>query len=386
MLRRVLSGVAILLGSLTVALVMGEVTIRIVQWRVGLSEEYRWAAASRWRAIHRLADNRDLLYDLLPHSTATIDYGPRGKVTYRISSQGVRGPERVVPKPEGTRRVLILGDSVTFGYYVPEDSTFASRAEEILRRDDPSIEVINGGVGGYNTHNQMAWLIDHGLAFEPDAVVLAFCPNDVDNPHFHFSWHTLDKLGPLPEALFPDPAMAEEEPPQPGGPWFSMTRHSRLVSFVDARLAVLRMGLAVSAAHRGPEAELRALRSVPFGDCLLSLCDRDSPRREWLARRVALLDSLATSHGFRWMMLYLPLSYQTAEGPGLCARDAVAAMASELDVVFADPLRLHPPGERLFYDPTHLTPAGHRWVAETLAAGMDSVTIGSEEGGLHAEL
>lgn len=373
MIRRFLSGCAAALGSLIVVCLIGELATRAVEWRSGSSEEYRWSAATRWRAIHRLSENRDLLYDLAPGSSASINYGSRGAVTYRISSQGVRGPERVIPKPQGVRRILILGDSVTFGYYAPEESTFVALLEEALQCFEPAVEVINGGVGGYNTHNQIAWLVERGLQFEPDIVVLAFCPNDIDNPYFHFSWHTLDRLGPLPPALFPDSSMAAHEPVSPGGVGVWLRKHSRLAAMLDSRLTVLRTGLAVSAAARGGEEGLRALLTLPYGDCLAALCEEESPRRAWLQDHLSTLDSLSAANGFNWMLLYLPLSYQTAKGPGLCARDAVATMAEEAGVSFVDPLADTPPPGRLFHDPTHLTPAGHRWVAEALAEAMDGL-------------
>ena len=40
--------------------------------------------------------------------------------------------------------------------------------------------VLNAGVEGYNTQNQLAWLRTYGLAFEPDAVVVVFNLNDYD--------------------------------------------------------------------------------------------------------------------------------------------------------------------------------------------------------------
>lgn len=365
-LSRLLARPAVAFCSLAVVAIMTEGAIRAVERLRGSSEEYEWQAASRWRALHRLSESRDMLYELVPGSSATIDYGARGSVVYRISSQGVRGPERTVPKPHGVHRILILGDSVTFGYYVPEELTFVALLETALRRLDPAVEVINGGVGGYNTHNEISWLKERGLAFEPDVVVLAFCPNDVDNPRFHFAWHTLDRLGPLPPEVFPDSSIATIEPTPPGGLLFSLRKHSRLAALLSHRMDLLRVNVAVSAARRGGERGRKALLGLPYGDCLDALCESGSPRRQWLTSHLRTLDSLRAAQGFDLLVLHVPLSYQSPSGPGLCARDAVAAIADSVGIVFVDPLQVRPSSDRLFFDVTHLTPCGHRWVARAL--------------------
>jgi len=53
-------------------------------------------------------------------------------VVIRISAQGLRGPERTLAKPPGTRRVLVLGDSFAEGYYVSEEDMAAARLERAL--------------------------------------------------------------------------------------------------------------------------------------------------------------------------------------------------------------------------------------------------------------
>src|SRR3954447_8958531 len=52
----------------------------------------------------------------------------------RVNSAGLRGPEIPYEKPPGTYRVLVLGDSFTFGAQVEEDQTFVARLGDRLRR------------------------------------------------------------------------------------------------------------------------------------------------------------------------------------------------------------------------------------------------------------
>lgn len=102
-------------------------------------------------------------------------------VPVRINEQGLRGPLRAIPKPAGVRRVLFLGDSVTFGFQLEKDEdTVPAQVESILRlRGAERVEAINGGVGGYSPWQEVRLFVEEGLAYEPDVVVVNFVLNDV---------------------------------------------------------------------------------------------------------------------------------------------------------------------------------------------------------------
>ncbi len=93
-------------------------------------------------------------------------------VAVDINSQGLR--ERSIRGGLG-KRILLLGDSVTFGWGVEAEQTFGRRLEELF----PSIETINAGVCGYNTVQQLRYLESDGLALKPDAIFLLYVENDV---------------------------------------------------------------------------------------------------------------------------------------------------------------------------------------------------------------
>lgn len=93
----------------------------------------------------------------------------------RINRLGFRGPEPAGGAP-GRRRVLLLGDSLTFGTGVEDSETFASR----LAAAAPSVEPLNLGVSGYGTDQELLLLEREGFAMGPAAVVLNVCVgNDV---------------------------------------------------------------------------------------------------------------------------------------------------------------------------------------------------------------
>lgn len=95
-----------------------------------------------------------------------------------INSDGLRDKE--YPLAKGDKyRIIFLGDSLTFGWGVQENETFASLIEEDLNSNQPT-EVINFGTGNYNTEQEVNLFIDKGLKYSPDKVVLFYFINDAE--------------------------------------------------------------------------------------------------------------------------------------------------------------------------------------------------------------
>jgi len=94
---------------------------------------------------------------------------------------GFRDPRLPTPKPTGTVRLVVAGDSFTQGFGVAEDEAYPRRLETLLRLADPSCpyEVVNLGVPGTNPRDYEGNVRDVGLSYEPDVVVVAVGANDV---------------------------------------------------------------------------------------------------------------------------------------------------------------------------------------------------------------
>ena len=105
---------------------------------------------------------------------------PWGGVDVTTNAHGLRGPEIPYARSKNTRRIVYLGDSVTFGYMVARwEDTFPYVIESRLRREQWEVETVNSGVGGYSPWQELTWLRDEGLRYAPDLVVLGFVLNDV---------------------------------------------------------------------------------------------------------------------------------------------------------------------------------------------------------------
>ncbi|MEA3335267.1 MAG: SGNH/GDSL hydrolase family protein [Chloroflexota bacterium] len=115
----------------------------------------------------------------------------RANIPIRINSIGLRSPEVLDPKPAGSYRILILGDSVTFGWGVRGEDTFPSQLASLLATlsPDQGFEVINAGVSGYSTWQEALWLDANGMDLKPDVVVVQLHLNDAaDNLWGTLGW------------------------------------------------------------------------------------------------------------------------------------------------------------------------------------------------------
>ncbi len=103
-------------------------------------------------------------------------------VPVHINALGFRDPrDYELRKGPRTVRILILGDSVTFGHGSIYEHTYPFLAEQRLRRwrGDVDWQVWNLAVPGYNTAQELAQLVEVGPRFTPDQVVVGFYMNDV---------------------------------------------------------------------------------------------------------------------------------------------------------------------------------------------------------------
>jgi lysophospholipase L1-like esterase len=109
---------------------------------------------------------------------------PTGRYTWghlvEKNSLGFREREIAMPKPPGVCRVMVLGDSFTFGVGVSPAERYTGVAEALLRAafPDRQIEVLSFGVSGAATVSERDVLLTHRDRVEPDLIVVGFVFND----------------------------------------------------------------------------------------------------------------------------------------------------------------------------------------------------------------
>jgi hypothetical protein len=100
-------------------------------------------------------------------------------VEMRFNSKGYREDEFVAKRP-GVRRIVVIGDSFTVGYGLPESASYPRRLESILkaRPEAGPTEVLNLGMGGFNLES-IVGVADFALRdLSPVVLVYGYFMND----------------------------------------------------------------------------------------------------------------------------------------------------------------------------------------------------------------
>lgn len=99
---------------------------------------------------------------------------------YRTNSVGLRDRDRAA-KQAGEKRVLVIGDSYTWGYAIAEEEAYPQVARGLLKaRGVSDVDVINGGVPDYNSRQERQLLERLLPIYKPDAVFLGYVVNDAE--------------------------------------------------------------------------------------------------------------------------------------------------------------------------------------------------------------
>jgi lysophospholipase L1-like esterase len=163
-------------------------------------------------------------------STAEFRHG------FTTNSQGFRGQEEFATvKPPGVYRIIVLGDSVTLGHGVEDGETFAAVAQHELGQSRP-VEVINMGVSGFGTAEELIQLQQTGPSYQPDLVVLAYFPNDPYNNVVSKLFSVVDgQLVRTAETFVPALYVRDRLYAIPG--YGFLCDHSHVVNLVRSRLS-----------------------------------------------------------------------------------------------------------------------------------------------------
>lgn len=267
-----------------------------------------------------------------------------------VNSRGIRHRELEVPKPDGAKRVLLLGDSVGF----PLDGFFADAAAAFPSSATSNVEFINGCVHGYTTYQERVLLERDLNDLGSDVVVLQYCVND----NYRFLHRVTSKGRRLmtleaKNYLFPTG----------DGIWPWVAQRSYLVYSVrkllfDRAAAEQRawngMGRAAwdDASWPAEEAELRAIAALVRG-------------------AGGELVVLAVPHADQLDAAELAADEELVLRP----QRHLARICADLDVHYLDlqpVLRPHV-GEGLYVDRLHLSERGHRLAGAALVAELNGL-------------
>jgi lysophospholipase L1-like esterase len=299
----------------------------------------------------------EIRYTLVPDQRGWID---DGFVT--INSLGFRGRETKTPKPAGVYRIVTIGDSLTLGWGVNDDETFSAQLERQLQSHFPHrpIDVVNLGVSGYDTRQEVALLKRNLSQLDPDLVLVGFYSNDVPD-----GLEDEESGGGTTRIAIAHASAGQilHMNPRPSSWWEAALRHSRVAYTVGRALNRFMNRGEWGSSHFAMELDL--------------LHGRDSPEldKAWagVERQLSELQSLAESH-FAVGIVVLPCREQvTGEFNQARYQSRVREIAERVGFFVIDPLPAlvaHRKDARdlfIAYDRNHPSAAGHRIIGETIA-------------------
>ena len=111
----------------------------------------------------------------VPRANIEGDY-IRFPASFKTNSEGLRDREYERKKPAHVTRIVVVGDSHTWGYGVNDDEIYSEKLESMLADS----EVVNLGVTAYSLWQEVGYFERTGLDYDPDVMIVGFTQNDVD--------------------------------------------------------------------------------------------------------------------------------------------------------------------------------------------------------------
>lgn len=287
----------------------------------------------------------------------------------RTNTLGLRGPERSWVKPDGVRRILILGDSIAFGHGVAYEDTFAHKLEVLLNDGGRgSSEVIDAGLPAFNTLQEVTYFREQGIRLNPDVAVLSLYWNDVSSK----AGVTADARGRLIDDATPsNPGWFSQWKETEPGYWVrNLLKRSSFLYFVVDRMRYLR-----DDSGRSTPKQAAMQMSVLTGKAHPAV----SAGWEEIERQLAILVDVCRARGIRLVVAILPMPqllegrYPSAQYPAeamrMCGKYRLQCV--DMHPAFAREFKGH---GSLFipYDGDHPNERGHLVIARQLYAALQS--------------
>ena len=311
----------LILAAFAVSLILGEAVLRLVGVSFPVFDTY-----DEIRGVKLVPGKRGW-------------YRKEGEAYLEINHLGYRDREHELAKPPGRFRIAVLGDSFTEARQMPVEDTYWHRLGEALATCPAlaglEVEVLNFGVGGYSTAQELLTYDLDARRFEPDLFLLGFfAGNDVRENSKSLSRGTTNWL--ISSAFY---RLVGDElelsPPKPLPAWkrwiYDGVQHSRLLELVNEA----RRQWSVWKKQRDQEVRLR---EIEMGLSAEVYQPTDDP--EWIeawrltARLLAELDRRVQADGARFMVVTIPSSFQTH--PDVAYRNALAAKLGGDDLLFPE--------------------------------------------------
>lgn len=169
--KNLLFSCVVLVFSIGLCLVGAEIVLRVKNASMTNYDIEMWRYANE---LKRQSPDPALDFDHVTSKSALLQ-----STEIRLNDWGLRGPS-VEPLAKDALRILFLGGSITLGWGVREDETVEARLERMLRRSGERAQVLNGGVGNYNTERYVSRFFKELTALNPTDIVVQYFLRDAE--------------------------------------------------------------------------------------------------------------------------------------------------------------------------------------------------------------
>jgi hypothetical protein len=355
--KKILCNLCLSLVAILLCIIFLEIVLKAYNGIRGFFDTSR----SRTVPMH-IVSNTPVLYGLNPEYPG-------------INSYGLRDDEVAIPKPEGTFRILVLGDSVAYGAAVSSDRTFPNRLEGLLRKQYKSVDVINSGVWGYTAYNELQYYLTKGRAFEPDIVMVAFCMNDVANPRLHWGNNKEIKFN-IPEEAIPNHEfdLNYVQPKVKRQKFIRLLQYSDLYKALEWRFESISRNIVKNNPNVTSELQINLAGEDPLS--IEVLLDESSPEWRWLSSIYDKLHKAVKEDQAKLIIVIFPLAYQLDNDYPFLPQKNFAEYCRKNSILCIDLLtsfRQHSKEDIFllnksgYYDVWHLADYGHKLSAQEIA-------------------
>ena len=173
-MKNIVFGLLSIIVSLIVAFGMMEIYVRVMHSDGSNFDIEMWRYARELKQVSPVEGGG---HEHVPGGSGTFMGVP-----VAINSVGWRDAEYPLEKTAGVPRILMLGDSLAFGWGAPPEDVTSYRLEKLLNNegDGKKYEVLNTGIGNTNTAMQTAVFLEKHYRYKPDIVVLNYFINDAE--------------------------------------------------------------------------------------------------------------------------------------------------------------------------------------------------------------
>ncbi len=141
--------------------------------------EFGFRASGKY-PVSGFAYDPDLIWRLKRNHSETKQAGDQ-TLTISFNADGFRDKDHETGKAPGVKRIMVIGDSYTFGGIdYSDEQIFTAILEQNLNKDrSGAYEVMNVSVPAWATDQQLIYLVKEGIHYQPDHIILVASPNDI---------------------------------------------------------------------------------------------------------------------------------------------------------------------------------------------------------------